>query len=419
MTREDLLPQETDKRIDLPSQWIFGEQNYKLEYKYHPGEMEDGLTVLIPINDLPNRSRDAFDWLVPELRTELIAELIRTLPKNIRKYVVPAADWAKKALATLPDNPTEPILETVAKTLRTLSGTHMLPTEFKLEQLPTSLLMTYKIISETGETLGTSLSLDELKQNFAPERTLVESSDAKSLASDSDYLKLKDQFVSEVTSQIVSPVSVFSEGLSKEDKLVILAAGYRNVQDFVDDVITAVIEGEIEGKAISSLNAGDVAVQVSQGLQEECSRCLGLVSDIVSISREASKAISQLQDISLLFVLANQKKHVASLLPKKLISTTGINQLIRLPVYLKANLLRTSKLLEDLERDRRLEIELNQAILLFENAGGAVPLKAGMPEHIVKARWALEEFRVSLFAQQLGTPEPVSLERIKKILNSK
>jgi ATP-dependent helicase HrpA len=418
MTREDLLPQETEKRIDLPSQWIFGEQNYKLEYKYHPGEIEDGLTVLIPLADLPNTSRDAFDWLVPELRTELIAELIRTLPKNIRKYVVPAADWSKKALATLPDNPTEPILETIAKTLRTLSGTHMLPTDFNLEQLPTSLRMTYKATSESGETLGVSLSLDELKQNFAPESASVESDYAKSLASDSDYLKLKDQFVSEVKRQIVSPVSAFSEGLSKDDKLVILAAGYRNVQDFVDDVITAFIEGELEGKAISSLNAGDIAVQASQGLLEECSRCLGLIAEIVSVSREASKAISQLQDISLLFVLANQKKHVASLLPKKLISTTGINQLSRLPVYLRANLLRTSKLLEDLERDRRLEIELNQAILLFENAGGLIPLKPGMPQKIVRARWALEEFRVSLFAQSLGTAEPVSLDRIKKILNS-
>jgi ATP-dependent helicase HrpA len=75
-------------------------------------------------------------------------------------------------------------------------------------------------------------------------------------------------------------------------------------------------------------------------------------------------------------------------------------------------------LLEDPERDRRLEIELNQAILLFENAGGSVPLKDGMPESIVKARWAIEEFRVSLFAQSLGTSEPVSIERIKKILNS-
>jgi len=418
MTREDLLPQETDKRLELPSQWIFGEQSYQLEYKYHPGEIEDGLSVLIPLADLPNTLRDAFDWLVPDLRTELIAELIRTLPKNIRKYVVPAADWAKKALATLPDNPIEPILETIAKTLRTLSGTHMVPTDFKLDQLPTTLRMTYKLISETGETLGVSLSVDELKQAFAPEPAIA-SGEVKSIASDADYLKLKEKFVSEIASQVTSPVSGFSEGLSKEDKLVILAAGYRNVQDFVEDVITAVIEGEIESKAISSLNVSDVAVQVSKGLLEECSRCLGLIAEIVSVSREASKAISQLQDISLLFVLANQKKHIAALLPKKLISTTGIKQLIRLPVYLKANLLRTSKLLEDLERDRRLEIELNQAILLFENAGGSVPLKSGMPENILKARWALEEFRVSLFAQQLGTAEPVSLDRIKKILNSK
>jgi ATP-dependent helicase HrpA len=143
-----------------------------------------------------------------------------------------------------------------------------------------------------------------------------------------------------------------------------------------------------------------------------------LVSEIAVLYREASKAISQIQDISLLFVLANQKKHVAQLMTNKLISTTGLKRLERLPVYLQANKARTSKLLEDMERDRRLEIELNQGILLFENAGGSIPLKDGMPENIVKARWALEEFRVSLFAQSLGTVETFSLERIKKVLNS-
>ena len=415
MTREDLLPQETDKRLKLPSQWIFGEQNYQLEYKYHPGEIEDGLTVLIPIEELPNTTRDAFEWLVPELRTELIAELIRTLPKNIRKYVVPAADWSKKALATLPDNPTEPLLETIAKTLRTLSGTHLLPTDFNLDQLPSSLRMTYKLISETREVLGVSLSLEELRQNFAKTTTV----ETKTIASDSDYLKVNEQFVSEVISHILSPLSAFTDQLSKEDKLNIIAVGYRNVPDFVDDVIRAVVEADIEGKPVSTLDAQEIAKVASKSLLDQCLSCLRLASEIVAISREASKAISQLQDISLLFVLANQKKHIAQLMTKKLISTTGLTQLKRLPVYLKANLQRTSKLLEDLERDRRLEIELNQAILLFENAGGSVPLKAGMPENIVKARWALEEFRVSLFAQHLGTAEPVSLERIKKILNDK
>jgi ATP-dependent helicase HrpA len=151
---------------------------------------------------------------------------------------------------------------------------------------------------------------------------------------------------------------------------------------------------------------------------EESRRCVQLIVEISALSREASKAISQIQDIGLLFVLANQKKHVAQLMTNKLISTTSIARIERLPVYLKANKMRTMKLLEDLEKDRRLEIELNQAILLFENAGGSMPLKEGMPENIVKARWALEEFRVSLFAQSLGTVEPVSMERIKKILNS-
>jgi ATP-dependent helicase HrpA len=138
----------------------------------------------------------------------------------------------------------------------------------------------------------------------------------------------------------------------------------------------------------------------------------------VTLQKDAAKAISGIQEISLLFVLANQKKHLANLMPARLVSSTSLTQIQRLPIYLQANKARTAALLTDQERDRRLEIELNEAILLFENAGGTIPLKPGAPAKIVRARWALEEFRVSLFAQSLGTAEPVSLERIKKLLNS-
>jgi len=75
-------------------------------------------------------------------------------------------------------------------------------------------------------------------------------------------------------------------------------------------------------------------------------------------------------------------------------------------------------LLEDPERDRRLEIELNEAILLFENAGGSLPLKPGFPERLVKTRWSIEELRIRLFAPELGSIEAVSLESIKKVLNA-
>ena len=418
MTREDLLPPETTERLEIPSEYTFGDNTYKLEYKYQPGELEDGLTIVIPLAELSAITRDAFDWLVPQVREDLIAELIRTLPKSIRKYVVPAADWSKKALATLPKNPTEPLLETVAKTLRALSGTHMTASDFKLEELPTSLRITYKLASENNEVKGVSLDLDELKQKFEPAFIKHKPGMAKVLTPNIDALKLKTKFIADVTAQLKSPVSVITEELTKEDKLAIVSVGYRNVAAFVDDVILAVIQDEIEGETIVNLNAQQVSEGVSKRLLTECSRCVKLVSVIAVLSREASKAISQIQEINLLFVLANQKKHLAQLMTNKIISTTGLNRLDRLPVYLQANKTRTVKLLEDMERDRRLEIELNQAILLFENAGGLMPLKEGMPENIIKARWALEEFRVSLFAQSLGTSEPVSNERIKKILNS-
>lgn len=418
MTREDLLPVETTERIEIPTSAVFGDASYNLEYKYQPGEIEDGLTVLIPIAELSAISRDPFDWLVKQLREDLIAELIRTLPKSIRKNVVPAADWAKKALATLPETPTEPLLETVAKTLRTLSGTHMTAGDFKLEELPNSLRITYKLIAENKEVKGVSLDLDELKQKFDPAFVKHKPGTAKVLAPNVDALKLRNNFISDTIALISSPLSQITAELSKEEKLAIVSVGYRNVQAFVDDVVLALVEDELDKATAVEPDPKELSAIVYKRIVEESRRCVQLIVEISALSREASKAISQIQDIGLLFVLANQKKHVAQLMTHKLISTTTLSRFDRLPTYLKANKMRTMKLLEDMERDRRLEIELNQAILLFENAGGSLPLKEVMPENIVRARWALEEFRVSLFAQSLGTAEPVSMERIKKILNS-
>lgn len=418
LTREDLIPQESKERIEIPSQWRFGEANYTIEHKYQPGEIEDGLTVNINLKELDKTQHDVFDWLVPQLRKDLLAELIRTLPKNIRKYVVPAADWAEKALATLPENPTEPLLETVAKTLRTLSGTHMTAADFKLDEIPTALRMTYRVLGENSEVKSVGLDLDLLKEKYDPTFIKQKPGVAKVLTPNVEVVKLRAKFVSDVFTRINAPVSEITDDLDRLEKLAIVSVGYRNVAAFVDDVVVAIIQDEIGNQAVANLKAETITQAVTKRLVTECKNCVALVLDISTLSREASKAISSVQEIGLLFVLANQKKHLAQLMTGKLISTTGLSRLERLPVYLKANQMRTARLLEDVERDRRLEIELNQAILLFENAGGVLPLKDGLPEKIVKARWLLEELRVSLFAQTLGTSEPVSIERLKKTLNA-
>ncbi|MFM1984553.1 MAG: hypothetical protein RL723_988 [Actinomycetota bacterium] len=111
--------------------------------------------------------------------------------------------------------------------------------------------------------------------------------------------------------------------------------------------------------------------------------------------------------MSLLFVLANEKKHIAELMPIKIISATGIERITRIPVYLQASKMRIEKLLENPERDRIAELELNEALAIYENS--AVEKRG-------KARWLIEELRVSLFAQVLGAAETVSVQRIKKAL---
>jgi len=418
MTREDLLPYEKEHSFDVPGVCNFGGTNYSIEYKFQPGEIEDGLTVLIPIGQISTISRDSFDWLIPDFREELVTELIRTLPKQIRRNVVPATDWAKKALGTLPEDLSSPLLETLARTLRTLSGTHLSADDFNLVEIPTSLRMTYKIIGADESVLGVGLDLESLKQDFDPQFIKPESSQWLSHEIGGGEFKARNEFVRLVIGKLALPTTSLSEEFSREQKLAILAVGYRNAPAFIDDVALALIQEQIRTRDFRTLSPDLLARDVAEALPLEVNRCIELISEIALQVKEASKAISNVQDIGLLFVLANQKKHLSQLVPPKLISSTGLIQIHRLPQYVRGSLIRTSNLQTMPEQDRRLEIALNEATLLFENAGGSLPLQDGLPERLVRTRWRIEEYRLSLFAPELALAPPESLESIRKTLNS-
>jgi ATP-dependent helicase HrpA len=98
------------------------------------------------------------------------------------------------------------------------------------------------------------------------------------------------------------------------------------------------------------------------------------------------------------------------------VARTGLARLARLPVYFEAVQWRCRGLSENPGRDRAWQNEVDRALALFEQAGGSIPLPEQAPEHLVRARWLIEELRVSLFAQHLRTAEPVSLQRIQKLL---
>jgi ATP-dependent helicase HrpA len=401
MTREDLMPQDIKEVRDLPEFHFFAGNRFKLRYRYEPSSPEDGATVDVPLSLLNEIDSHAFDWLVPEMREELVAELIRLLPKNLRRSVVPAADWAKKALAALPENPIEPLPATLAKTLRTLSGTHMTASDFPLAALPTALRIKYRVIDENNRTLGLGLDLEALKIKLLPTENSVEVQKPTV-----DSRKQQTELAKEVLKLVPNPADYISEHLDKNEKLAIAAVGYRGTAAFVEDVIFALALEQIEKTGIKA-KPQDVAQEITGSSVEKCFEIAKLIVKINTALRDANKSITEIQDVSLLFVLSNEKKHISDLMVSKLVSSTGLTQLNRLPVYLQAVKIRMDKLLENSERDRLAELELNQALALYESA---------LPEKRTAIRWLIEELRISLFAQTLGTTESVSVQRIKKAL---
>jgi ATP-dependent helicase HrpA len=137
---------------------------------------------------------------------------------------------------------------------------------------------------------------------------------------------------------------------------------------------------------------------------------------IVEAQRLAQRSISEVSGLDYLPVLTVEKQHLGELLQPNLVSAVGLDRLPRLLVYLRAIGLRITKLAENPNRDRLASYEFEQALQTFTNAGGRLPLPETAEPKLVAARWLLEELRVSLFAQTLGTVETVSVQRIKKLL---
>ncbi|MDE2387452.1 MAG: DUF3418 domain-containing protein, partial [Actinomycetales bacterium] len=118
-----------------------------------------------------------------------------------------------------------------------------------------------------------------------------------------------------------------------------------------------------------------------------------------------------------LSVLAAEREHIEQLIQKNFISAAGLTRLPRIEVYLQGIRHRVERLVENPNRDFLAQAEFDRAFALYAFAGGKLPLDEGAPEKLKVVRWLLEELRVSLFAQQLGAAEKVSVERVKKALS--
>ena len=385
--------------------------------------------------------------------------------------MVPAADWAAKALAQLPEEPNGNLFVVLAKTLQQLSGTKMSAEDFDVSRLPNSLRMTYRPLDAAGRPLGLGIDLAALQAKFSESgrgavakvvekvhspierdgltswdfdklESSVESKhggnvvrgfpalvaqpggavDIRLFSTESEQSRHHRRgVVALVKASIATPAKYVESHLAQNEKLAIAGLPYSNFNAYIDDVIYAVADRELQkveadGLIFTRAEFEKVRDAVSATIVETAFEVSTLVTNIAGAARDANKAISSVNGFDFLSVLSAEKQHVAELLEPNFVSAVGLERLPRILVYLQAIKQRIEKLVENPARDRAASLELDQAIGLYVFAGGKLPLAADSPAQLVSARWLLEELRVSLFAQSLGTAETVSVQRIKKAL---
>ncbi|WP_327150527.1 ATP-dependent RNA helicase HrpA [Nocardia sp. NBC_01329] len=455
---------ETAKQLDptdFPDAWRQGELSFPLTYQFEPGQADDGVTVRIPLAQLAHVRAVGFDWLVPGMRADLATALIKTLPKQLRRTVVPAPDFAAAALRVLTPR-AEPLRTGLARELTRLAATPITPTDLDPAALPEHLRMTFAATGTDGRVLATSKSLAQLRTRLADQ---VSASVAAATANaerapatvwTSESLGALDATVrSEVGGQTVTgypalvpeaegvavrvlkspgeqaaamragtralilnaiPTSVraVTAGLSPADRLVLSQNPYGSVEALVEDCRAAAAD-QLIAAAGGPVRDPDrferLLAALRPKLNEVVVRIIRLVVPVLAEAHEVSTALTGVRESD---IAADVQDQLAELLFAGFISEWGPARLRELPRYLRAAGVRLAALPGSSPRDRNAMTEVDTALAAYDQLLARLPEGRRRTPDITEIWWMIQELRVSLFAQKVGTPYPVSTKRIQK-----
>lgn len=483
LRREDLIQGEAASDTEFPRVWQYGDQRLKLTYRFEPTSQDDGVTLNVPLPLLPRLEQADFAKLVPGFREELVAALIRSLPKSIRKHVVPANDWAKKLLGEiegeLDREGSASLTSLLAHAIRRHTSQPVTEADFDLTKLPNHLTPTFRVIDDRGKTLGAGKQINALKTQFKdqargkvasvatrvqPDKVThaIEQKGVKSWNFGDLPAHIDAQYASRGHGGVVraypaildrkshvdivlvadaaeqtrisrrgvrrlvllstpSPASYIRDHLSNDEKLLLGGGPYRTLDEAVADVALATVDGLIsehtpDGIVREEATFRRIADEYARTLIDDIYRGISLTASVLNEARLARKAIEAATGLHTLSQVKDAAAQLDALVFAGFISRTGLTQLERLPVYLRAIRYRMEQLQSNTGRDRAWQNESDRVTQAYLDAGGDFPASEHLPDHLFRARWLIEEFRVSLFAQQLGTRGSVSLKRIMKVL---
>ncbi|MBT8764682.1 ATP-dependent RNA helicase HrpA [Metapseudomonas boanensis] len=466
MREEDVLAREASEvtAAQYPDKLRLGELELPLSYHFEPGHVRDGVTLRVPAPLLPQLPPERLEWLVPGLLEAKCVALVRNLPKSIRKNFVPVPDFVKAALAKLVFAQGS-LPEALGRELQRMTGARV-PEDAWPEataQLDSHLKMNLEVVDARGKFLGEGRDLVEITARFAEASqaalAIPQTQKEQKPVEAKGFTALAEKAQQKVAglSMTVYPALVEEGGTVKEGRfptqaeaewqhrralqrlllqqlaetakflrgklpgLTELGLLYRDmgrVDALVEDILlasldTCILEGEAglprDGAALASL-----AEKKRGAWAEHAERLARLTLDILKLWHGLQKRFKGRIDLAQAVALNDIKAQLGNLVYPGFVRETPAEWLKEIPRYLKAIEQRFDKIAAQLQRDRVWSGEL---------AGYWEQYKARLAKHaqegkrdpnLVLYRWMLEEYRVSLFAQQLGTKLPVSDKRLSK-----
>ncbi len=469
LSRDDLLAGDhgdTDRAF--PPTVQYNGVEFGLAYRFDPGSEDDGVTLLVPLAALNQVSALACDWLVPGLLEDKVTALIRSLPQGIRRAFVPVPEYARAATQSLLDRPgaqNQSLTDALAAFLTKATGQAIPRDAWRPEALPPHLTMNFRILDDKGAILGQSRDLGALRQRLGREASREMSQAARSAGrferdnlSKWDFDDLPETLEIQAGQRGVAAFPALeSESGQVRLRLFDSPDGARLAhrggvarllwlafpdllkqweRDLAGRLKPACLQFGLLFKGIScdalardvlaaaALSLMDQAPRSRIGFEAACKQARPrLPTAVEQMARIALDAIAAAQHIRQVLdkapgawknAVADIRAQIDSLVFPGFMAAHPAQRLQHLPRYLKAAELRLGKLPNQPARDLGIMNEIAPLLDAYRKRSQQLAAQGLEDADLADFRWRLEELRVSLFAQELRTPETISVKRLRK-----
>ena len=464
LKRDDLIRDEATlvSKTDFPDVLDIDGSKFPVEYHFDPQHHCDGITLITPLSALGAVNAQRCEWLVPGLLFDKVIALIRSLPKSIRRNFVPAPNYAEACVQALQTSNTS-LTAALAAELTRMTGVEIPYDAWNIEAIPNHLLMNFRVIGNDGSVLEQGRNLQALKDRLA---NVVDESESTQDNSNAAAQHERDDIGPDVLGTLPESVELDLHGvrvkaypalvvdgkqvnvrvleneraaaksnqaamrqlvcnaipeqirhlrksLPNIDKLCLMYGDFGRCDDLKQGIIDNTIDECFLQEPITDAMIFEQRIDKGrEQLHETAASWCHLLAEILDSYRDIRKLLKN-PPLHLFDTVTDIQCQLDALFGKDFITATPREWLQQYPRYLKAIKLRYDKAQHDAERDRRHRLELTELWSAYRKRYEAMVQAHLESERLEQYRWMLEEYRVSLFAQEVGTRMAVSGKRLK------